>query len=27
MNENEMKERTKAFALRIFKLADALPRT
>jgi len=27
MNENEMKERTKTFALRIFKLADALPRT
>jgi four helix bundle protein len=27
MNEIEMKERTKAFALRILKLADALPRT
>jgi len=27
MNENEMKERTKAFALRILKLADALPAT
>jgi four helix bundle protein len=27
MNEIEMKERTKSFALRILKLADALPRT
>jgi four helix bundle protein len=27
MNENEMKERTKTFALRILKLADALPAT
>jgi four helix bundle protein len=27
MNESEMKERTKTFALRILKLADALPRT
>jgi four helix bundle protein len=27
MNEREMKERTKAFAVRILKLADALPRT
>ena len=27
MNESEMKERTKNFALRILKLADALPRT
>jgi four helix bundle protein len=27
MNENEMNERTKTFALRILKLADALPAT
>lgn len=27
MNETEMKNRTKAFALRILKLVDALPRT
>jgi len=27
MNEAEMKERTKQFALRILKLADALPKT
>ncbi len=27
MNESEMKQRTKQFALRILKLADALPRT
>jgi four helix bundle protein len=27
MNESEMKERTKTFALRILELADALPRT
>ena len=27
MDETQMKERTKSFALRIFKLADALPRT
>jgi four helix bundle protein len=27
MNENQMKERTKTFALRILKLADALPKT
>jgi len=27
MNENEMQERTKTFALRILKLADALPAT
>ena len=27
MNETQMKERTKAFALRILTLADALPRT
>ena len=27
MNEKQMKERTKAFALRILKLADALPNT
>jgi four helix bundle protein len=27
MNEQQMKERTKKFALRIFNLADALPRT
>ena len=27
MNESEMKERTKTFALRILKLSDALPRT
>ena len=27
MNETEMKERTKSFALRVLKLADALPKT
>ena len=27
MNENEMKNRTKAFAIRILKLAEALPET
>ena len=27
MNESEMKERTKRFALRVLKLADALPKT
>ena len=27
MNENELKQRTKTFALRIIKLVDALPRT
>ena len=27
MNEQEMKRRTKAFALRVLKLADALPKT
>ena len=27
MNEAEMKRRTKQFALRVFKLADALPKT
>lgn len=26
MNENELKQRTKQFALRIFKLIDALPK-
>src|SRR5439155_23638678 len=27
MNESEMKQRTKEFALRVLKLADALPKT